>query len=268
MLWKRVLTALIPLPFILGLMHFGPTWGWLCFVGLTCVIGHWEFLTITRVTTSPAAKTFYAAVALAALCAFHYLPGYFGEIVVGLVLFSFISVLTRPGELATAFPRMAALTTSYLYVPLLMSFIVGLHALPLGVEWIYIAFFVSWLGDTGAFFAGRAFGRHKLYPLVSPKKTWEGAIGGLVGSLCGVIGAKLTFLPILSWADCVLIAIPGGVLGQVGDLCESLLKRSYDVKDSGAILPGHGGILDRADALIFVLPYVFFYATKLQPVMV
>ena len=109
--------------------------------------------------------------------------------------------------------------------------------------------------------AGRAFGRHKLYPAISPGKTVEGAIGGLLGSVLAVVLAKLFYLggP-LAWWDCAALAIPAGALGQVGDLCESMIKRAYGVKDSGTILPGHGGILDRVDALIFSSPVVYFYA--------
>lgn len=267
MLWKRVLSAIIPLPGVLILMQLGPTWAWMIFVATAATIAHWEYLTITgRGGFSTAEKVLFTAAGCAALWGFQYLPGYFLEMVLGLLFLSFIWVLARPGDLATAFPRTAALYVGFLYVPFLLSFVGRLHGMgPEGWKWIYIAFFVAWLGDTGAYFAGRAFGRHKLYPLVSPKKTWEGAIGGLLGSLAGVIATKLILLPVLTWADCFFIAIPGGVLGQVGDLCESLLKRSYDVKDSGSIMPGHGGILDRSDALMFVAPYIYVYATRLQP---
>jgi phosphatidate cytidylyltransferase len=119
---------------------------------------------------------------------------------------------------------------------------------------------VTWLGDTGAYFAGRFLGKHKLYAAVSPKKTWEGAVGGVDGALVAAIVMKLArFEDALPWLDLVLIAVPGAMLGQMGDLVESLFKRSTGVKDSGSILPGHGGILDRIDAVLFFAPYVFVY---------
>jgi len=118
---------------------------------------------------------------------------------------------------------------------------------------------VAWVADTGAYFAGRFLGKSKLYEAVSPKKTWAGAWGGLAGSLIGAIGLKLVSASWLTWTDVVAIAIPGGVLGQLGDLAESLLKRSVGVKDSGALLPGHGGLLDRIDAVLFIAPYVYAY---------
>jgi phosphatidate cytidylyltransferase len=129
-----------------------------------------------------------------------------------------------------------------------------------GGDWILFVLVVMWLGDTGAYFAGRFLGKHKLYEAVSPKKTWEGAFGGIAGSLLAASVMKLTrFHDALPWLDLVLIAVPGAMLGQMGDLVESLFKRSTGVKDSGSILPGHGGILDRIDAVLFFAPYVYVY---------
>jgi phosphatidate cytidylyltransferase len=124
---------------------------------------------------------------------------------------------------------------------------------------VVLVLVVAWLADTGGYFAGRFIGGAKLYEAVSPKKTWAGAFGGLAGSLVGVAVLKLAFATYLTWLDVVLIAIPGGILGQMGDLAESLIKRSTGVKDSGALLPGHGGILDRIDAVLFIAPYVYTY---------
>ncbi len=126
---------------------------------------------------------------------------------------------------------------------------------------VVLVLVVAWLADTGGYFAGRFLGKGKLYEAVSPKKTWAGAWGGLAGSLVGVLALKLAYPGWLSWIDVFLIAIPGGILGQMGDLAESLLKRSVGVKDSGALLPGHGGLLDRIDAVLFIAPYVYTYLT-------
>jgi phosphatidate cytidylyltransferase len=128
-----------------------------------------------------------------------------------------------------------------------------------GGDTVVLVLVVAWLADTGGYFAGRFIGGAKLYEAVSPKKTWAGAFGGLAGSLIGVAVLKLAFATYLTWLDVVLIAIPGGILGQMGDLAESLIKRSVGVKDSGALLPGHGGILDRIDAVLFIAPYVYTY---------
>ena len=118
---------------------------------------------------------------------------------------------------------------------------------------------IAWFGDTGGYFGGRFFGKTKLYEAVSPKKTWAGAIGGMLGSVLAVVLLKEVHLHQLTWIDVVLIGVPGSILGQMGDLAESLLKRSVGVKDSGALLPGHGGMLDRIDAVLFIAPYVYLY---------
>jgi phosphatidate cytidylyltransferase len=134
-----------------------------------------------------------------------------------------------------------------------------------GGAWVLLSMMLSWLADTAAYFSGRAFGRHKLYEKVSPKKTVEGAIGGLFGSTGGALLAHFWYLPELSWVGAVALGIVAGGLGQAGDLAESMIKRSTGVKDSGWIIPGHGGILDRIDALIFTAPVTWAYVTWLHP---
>jgi len=128
-----------------------------------------------------------------------------------------------------------------------------------GGHMVSFVLLVVWAGDTFAYFAGRFLGRHKLYPAVSPNKTWEGTFGGLLGSFAGGVVMKLAFLHHLSWLDVALLTIPGGALAQMGDLVESMIKRSTGVKDSGALIPGHGGVLDRIDAVLFFAPYVYLY---------
>ena len=114
---------------------------------------------------------------------------------------------------------------------------------------------------TGAYAAGRLFGKHKLYPRISPAKTWEGFIGGLLAAIGAAFATRAILLPdALSVLDCVLLGLLGGIGGPLGDLAESMLKRAYAVKDSGNILPGHGGMLDRVDALMINAPLVYFYA--------
>lgn len=166
-------------------------------------------------------------------------------------------------DLTAAAPRFALTVAGLLYVPLLLGHLVMLRSLPHGVPWIFLLLILVMAGDTGAFYVGSALGRHKLYPLVSPNKSVEGAIGGLAGSLIGVCIARWTFFPELSAGDCLLTALVIGPLGQAGDLFESLLKRSFGVKDSGTIIPGHGGILDRLDSILFAAPALYYYARYL-----
>ena len=130
-----------------------------------------------------------------------------------------------------------------------------------GLKWVVCLMAVVWFGDTGAFFIGSRYGKTKLLPEISPNKTVEGSLGGLLFSLVAVVICKFTFFSSIDLIDCVNLGILGGALGQVGDLVESMIKRSVSVKDSGAIMPGHGGFFDRFDALIFTAPFFYFYAT-------
>jgi phosphatidate cytidylyltransferase len=177
--------------------------------------------------------------------------------------------LFRFRDIPSVANRMTATIMGIVYAGFLTTFLAMLKRLPSGPDPDTLAFrnavpvvivlVVAWLADTGGYFAGRFLGNAKLYPAVSPKKTWAGAWGGIAGSVLGVLVIKLFYPQYLTWFDVFAIAIPGGMLGQMGDLSESLIKRSVGVKDSGALLPGHGGILDRIDAVLFIAPYVYGY---------
>ncbi len=168
--------------------------------------------------------------------------------------------LFRRERLETIPPRIATVTLSWLYCGLLISTVVGLRRI--GVGWVILAFVVTWANDTFAYFAGHALGRHRMMERISPKKTWEGFAGGAVGSVVGALVTRwiLPELEILSPAQMVLVGSGGAVLGPLGDFCESLVKRAAGVKDSGRIIPGHGGLLDRIDALLFVAPWIYAWA--------
>jgi phosphatidate cytidylyltransferase len=166
--------------------------------------------------------------------------------------------LFRYGDMTKAAARTTGTITGIVYAGFLTMFL-ALTRREFGGDAVVLILLVAWIGDTGAYFAGRFLGKTKLYEAVSPKKTWAGAIGGLAGSAVAVGVMKLVRMEELSWIDVIAIAIPGAILGQLGDLAESLLKRSVGVKDSGALLPGHGGMLDRIDAVLFIAPYVYAY---------
>ena len=169
--------------------------------------------------------------------------------------------LFRFRDIASVAGRYAGTVTGIVYAGFLTTYLAKLKLVDPyhGGDTVLIVLIVAWVADTGGYFAGRYLGKAKLYEAVSPKKTWAGAWGGLAGSVVGVAALKLISAHFLSWVDVLLIAIPGGILGQLGDLTESLIKRSVGVKDSGALLPGHGGILDRIDAVLFIAPYVYGY---------
>jgi phosphatidate cytidylyltransferase len=164
-------------------------------------------------------------------------------------------------DLKTAYVEAAQVFTGFLYVPFLLAHLLMLRGLPHGIQWIFLMLVIVMSGDTCAFYVGSSIGRRKLYPAVSPNKSVEGAIGGVAGSVIGALIAKGTFFPQLAFVDAIAAALLLGILGQLGDLFESFLKRGFGVKDSGTIFPGHGGVLDRLDSILFAAPGAFYYAS-------
>jgi phosphatidate cytidylyltransferase len=156
-----------------------------------------------------------------------------------------------------------------LYVAFLGGYIVALRAVPapgMPGKLLTLFFAIVMMSDTGAYFAGRTLGRHKLAPKVSPAKTVEGSLGGLVGSVGAAVASKYIFFGELPIPDAVLLGAAMGAIGQIGDLCESLLKRGSEVKDAASILPGHGGFLDRLDSMLLNAPlYYYYYVYILAP---
>ena len=179
---------------------------------------------------------------------------------IGLLFISFsLLFLFRIRSIDTAAREISYALLAFLYIPFLMMHLVQLRLTPYGIQWIFVIMLIVMTNDSAAYYTGSAFGKHRLYPLVSPKKSVEGAIGGLIGSLCGTFLAKYTFFLQLSFRDAVVTALVVGMIGQAGDLFESLLKRSFGVKDSGTIIPGHGGVLDRLDSILFAAPITYYY---------
>ena len=154
-----------------------------------------------------------------------------------------------------------------LYLPLLLGHFLWLRGLPSGREWVLLALLSSFATDTAAYFTGRALGHRKLAPRLSPGKTWEGAVGGLAGAVVAVVllPGALSWLPgaaalPLSPPAALLLGLLLGLVAQLGDLAESYLKRAAQAKDAGQVIPGHGGVLDRLDSLVFAGPVVYYYA--------
>jgi CDP-diglyceride synthetase len=145
-----------------------------------------------------------------------------------------------------------------IYPVVFYSYLYLLRQLPQGVVWTFFTFFLVWSTDTFAYLIGKGFGHYPLAPKVSPNKTIEGSIGGLLG--CFIVGLVFRFwMGEFSFLHTIIISLIVGIVGQIGDLFESSLKRSAGIKDSGSLIPGHGGILDRSDSLIFVLPLIYYY---------
>ncbi|MBN1614843.1 MAG: phosphatidate cytidylyltransferase [Deltaproteobacteria bacterium] len=175
------------------------------------------------------------------------------------VLAVFFIYLLRIRDADFGVVAVAKVAFGILYIPLTIGHFILVRRSDQGILWIFFILVLAFAGDIAAFYVGRTWGRRKLLPLVSPGKTEEGILGLVAGSVIGCLVFRQLFLPSLPIVHTVALGIAGSVIGQLGDLCESAIKRASGVKDSGAILPGHGGLLDRLDCLIFIVPFVYYY---------
>ncbi len=259
----RVATAAVGAPLILALLYKGPPWGFYLLVLPAALIGAWELFNMTHPGDRASQAMGVAMTALASGAT--YLSNGDLRMVVTMVIVVPLAgpllTLVRLGDMKTAALRACAMGFAPFFVGVPLTLLALLRR-DLGADgpgYVVLTIMFAWFSDTGGYFAGRFLGKRKLYEAVSPKKTVEGAIGGLGGSVVGALLAHFWFLPSLPLAHGVPLAILAGALGQAGDLGESVLKRSTGVKDSGAIVPGHGGILDRVDALILTSAVTYLY---------
>jgi phosphatidate cytidylyltransferase len=209
----------------------------------------------------------------------YYLGLIFESAYINLNFFTIVMIvlllLSLMGVYVLTFPKfhadqvMAALF-SFVYCPVLMSFIYRARCLPYGVYVYALIFFCTWICDTCAYFAGRAFGKHKMAPVLSPKKTIEGFFGGIIGSavLCFLLSIFLKWQhpeePASFGLTFTIIGLVGGTVSAIGDLAASAIKRDHNIKDYGNCIPGHGGIMDRFDSVIFTTPIIYFLAVLLM----
>jgi phosphatidate cytidylyltransferase len=260
-LLQRILTGLVAAPLVLGAVWLGG-WAFAAVVAAVAVAAQTEVYSLLR--KAGARPLVPLGLALGALAALWPLVPYAGaHLVAGGVLVLF-AALWGPREQPIL--DVAGTLFGVFYPPLLLSFALvlreaeGFRLDPGDGLWLTAAVLVSvWGADTFAYAAGRLFGRHPLFARVSPKKTWEGAAGGLVGAFAVLAAFKLLALDVLGWADVAALALVAGVAGPLGDLAESLFKRAAGVKDSGRLFPGHGGMLDRIDALSVVVALATLY---------
>lgn len=273
-LGPRVVTAVVAVPVLLAMIVWLPHWVWAAFIFAACTAGLWEFNRMLQLEEPRSVTWASTAIGLVFYVVVYLFVGPGAVLDAGghetLILFATLSAtmwlaflynLMRPRDISRVATTMVAPLGALLYAGIgftlvaLMKRDLGAH----GAGWILLTLAMIWMSDTGAYFAGRAFGKRKLAPKVSPNKTVEGAIGGLCGTLVGAFVFHFLMLDFLSIADVIVIAVVANFLGQTGDLCESLIKRSVGVKDSGTIIHGHGGMLDRVDAVLFAAPWVYVY---------
>jgi phosphatidate cytidylyltransferase len=264
----RVATAAVGAPAILLLLYAGPPWAFFLLVFPATLVAAFELFAMTHPGDRPSQAMAIVATAAVSLAVFfaHVEPRMCLTVLIVAPLLGPLATLARLGDMQTAALRACAMGFGPLFVgvPLTLLAMMRRDLGAQGPGFVLIAILFAWLADTGGYFAGRFFGRRKLYEAVSPKKTIEGALGGLLASVLSAVIAHVGFLPSLPLSHGIPLAIVAGALGQAGDLGESVLKRSFGVKDSGAIVPGHGGILDRVDALMVTSAVTFLYTLWLR----
>lgn len=258
MLRKRVLTSIIGIPLLVLAIFFQNPWFPIAIsvIGLTA---GYEFYRIVReLGIKPITYFSLFAILLLILSPFCPIPNLKSIILTGTIIITLIwQVVTAKNK--NAFSDWVWTITGIIYIGWTLSYWTALTNVTNSCAWILWAIAIVMACDAAAFFVGRAWGKHALAAQISPKKTWEGAIGGLFGSIfASVILGLLLPLPI-PWWQMILVSIIISVIAQFGDLAESLLKRTVNVKDSGNLLPGHGGMLDRIDSYIFIGALVYFY---------
>jgi len=278
MLKQRVTTAAVGVPLLVFAIWFGIPW-FTILIAAAALGGTYEFYRMANFDRREPLLYLGLLWALALVLSPHYLhgsPDVLPMVITATTLISLICLLCRPSREKT-FRNWAWTIAGVLYVGWMLSYWLNLRGLGDGSEygrnWVYLAMVTTFANDTGAFFIGRARGRHKLAPAISPSKTWEGAIGGLT---CAILGAIVTAMIlnlislklgapfVFKYWQIVLLGFLVSLFAQLGDLVESLLKRNMGVKESGNLLPGHGGILDRFDSLIFVGAVIYYYVLSIN----
>ena len=280
MLRKRIITALWGIPLLVIAILFDEPIPWFTvFVAVWGLLAAFEFYRMVAVSGVPP-LTYFGLIwtllfilsrdsDLLSILEPHFNPDLLTPLLLtSAMVLSLIWLLLRPQK-EGAFIGWAWTIAGILYVGWLLSYLVALRGLDDGRNWVFFVLFVTFASDTTAFFVGRALGRHHLAPRISPGKTWEGTIAGVFGaiiiSLLFTIPTRLDLHINISLWQAILLGFLVSVFGQCGDLVESLLKRNMGVKESGKLMPGHGGVLDRTDSIVFAGIVVYLYYTFIYP---
>ncbi|MFA9497387.1 MAG: phosphatidate cytidylyltransferase [Deltaproteobacteria bacterium] len=268
---KRWITAIVVIPFLILLVSIGGSFLLAVVINAAVIIALWEYFRI-GLNTAESEKLNPQNISILSFQSLAFFTGsmviwaaYFHSFkmvlciisfnFIGCALVSFSKFKFDSSVLEIVFKQVLGV----IYIPVFLSFLVLIRNGNDGISWIFFLLILVFVGDTAAYYAGTYFGRHKLCPAVSPNKTIEGSVGGLAANLVAGALFKYFFMPSLSWGLSLLCFFSIGAAGQVGDLFESELKRASHIKDSGTLFPGHGGILDRIDALLFAAPVAYFF---------
>jgi len=258
---KRVITSIVLVPILYIIVWELPAGYFAGLALLAAVLGQHEFYQMDRARgKKPLALLGMALGAIIILEFTHpLLPGVAKLTLTAGLLVIMLARLFSEQPVEGAGEDIAATLLGVMYVALLFGYQVGIRLGPSGKQWLVLMYLVIWASDTGAYYVGTAFGRHRLYEKISPKKSIEGLVGGVLASVIVALICRIWFLHSLHIGDAVFLGVILAIVGTLGDLVESLLKRSSGVKDSGTLIPGHGGILDRMDSMLFAAPVLYYY---------
>lgn len=260
---RRVYPALVFVPLFYGLVRYGPPAALFGLVTAAASLALVEFYRLHFRGEQAALETGLGVGLLTLLLISVQWPALLSipTVCIIVVALALTSRLRSSRALKDSLVDSAVVAFGVLYVGLTLGTLLMTRALPEGEFLIFFVFLVTWAGDAGAYYAGMSLGRRKLAPVISPNKTVEGLVGGLLLAITVAFLARTWFLPSFSAADCLVTGLLLTAAGVLGDLTESALKRSAGVKDSGGIIPAHGGMLDRLDSLLFAAPAFYYYLT-------
>ena len=259
---RRILTALVLIPLVVALVLWGPPYLLVGVQFFITVAGLWEFFRLAEAAAGVQPLRIPGYLFAAAIAPLS-LSGSLPQGIVAIALFFLMVMLVAamlPGRaLADYLKSVSATMLGVLYVAVPLTLLIWVCLQDDGPYWTLFTLIVIWVGDTAGFFFGRAFGKHKSSPRISPNKTWEGTVASFAAAqLVGLVYSRFLWEGEGYW-QLALLAAALNVAGQLGDLAESALKRNAGVKDSSGLVPGHGGLLDRLDALLFAAPVLWYY---------
>jgi phosphatidate cytidylyltransferase len=261
---RRIYTILVLAPLLYAVIRYLPP---LAFSGVVVLAGGLALFEFYRLCFSDRGHSWLIGIGLTGFAVL-ILGTHRSEIIVPTLLATLIGIISVPllsrAPLEQSLRDGAMTLFGVLYLGLTLGALSMTRLLPQGEWLIFFLLLVTWASDTGAYYIGTLYGRHRLAPTISPKKTVEGLVGGLIGAIIVAYAARWWFLPELSGLDCLVLATLLTITGLWGDLTESAMKRSAGMKDSGGILPGHGGMLDRLDSLLFTAPVFYYYVTMVS----
>jgi phosphatidate cytidylyltransferase len=255
----RLATAAVAIPLLLALILYGPGWLFAVVVAAIAVVGIGEYAVMAfRSRPGEQALTIVLGILVVGAAASQDLRLLAAALALTVGVGLVWTLVVRP-DFEQGLSDIGLALVGILFVGFFTPHFIWLHRADGGPLWVVFVLLIGMLGDTGGYAVGHAFGRHKLMPRVSPGKTVEGSLGILAASLLAGAAAKVVFLRELSWERVLLLAAGMGILGQLGDLSESVMKRTFQVKESGWLFPGHGGVLDRIDSLLFPVAFLYYH---------